>query len=64
MVGGEIVADGVTLDLTGVAVGRYELALGLYGKVDGGEVRMPALDATQHPLPDDRLILPVTITVP
>ncbi|MCA9937686.1 MAG: hypothetical protein KC418_03520 [Anaerolineales bacterium] len=61
---GEIVADGVTLDLTGVAVGRYELALGLYGKVDGGEVRMPALDATQHPLPDDRLILPVTITVP
>ncbi len=62
---GEIVADSVSLALTGVPAGSYLVAVGLYAHVGEGQyARLPAVDAAGAPLPDDRLLLPLDITAP
>ncbi len=60
-VAGEIVADAVTFDLSGLPPGEYRLATGFYAPTDG----LPRLDATAagDPLPDGRFLLPETIAV-
>ena len=56
---GEVLSDQITLSLADVPAGRYRLATGVY---DPGTVaRLEAVDAAGHPLPDNRLILPMEI---
>ncbi|GAB4163334.1 MAG: hypothetical protein Fur0021_38410 [Candidatus Promineifilaceae bacterium] len=62
---GEIVADSVSLDLTGVPAGNYLIAVGLYAHLgEGHYARLPAFDAAGVPLPDNRLLLPLYLTAP
>jgi hypothetical protein len=60
---GEIVSDKVVLLLEKVPAGRYDLIVGWYYPGDPGR-RLPATDAAGNPLPDNRLVLPHSITVP
>jgi hypothetical protein len=60
---GEVVSDEVELSLAGVPPGQYDLAIGWYDPDDPSQ-RLPATDATGNPLPDNRLVLPDSITVP
>ncbi|MCL4264199.1 MAG: hypothetical protein KJ069_13330 [Anaerolineae bacterium] len=60
----EVVADTVSLDLTAVPPGEYQLAVGFYERLaDGTIVRATAVDENGAPLADDRFILPELITV-
>jgi len=52
---GKLVDDAVTLDLNGVANGRYAIAVGLYNPQSGE--RLPVTDSAGEPIPDDRPIL-------
>ncbi len=62
---GEIVADSVSLDLTGVPAGSYLVAVGLYAHLgEARYARLPAFAAPGAPLPDDRLLLPLSLTTP
>jgi hypothetical protein len=58
---GEIVADTVRLDLSGLPVGEYRLAAGFYRPLES----LPRLDAADAggPLADGRTLLPEMITV-
>ncbi|MBN1976573.1 MAG: hypothetical protein JW918_04150 [Anaerolineae bacterium] len=60
---GEVISDEVRLSLAGVPPGQYDLAIGWYDP-DNPSQRLPATDAPGNPLPDDRLVLPDSITVP
>jgi hypothetical protein len=60
---GEVVSDEVVLSLANVPPGQYDLAIGWYDPDDPNQ-RLPAIDASGNPLPDDRLILPDVITLP
>ena len=60
---GEVISDEVELSLAGVPPGQYDLAIGWYDPDDPSQ-RLPATDATGNPLPDNRLVLPDSITVP
>jgi hypothetical protein len=53
----------VELSLAGVPPGQYDLAIGWYDP-DNPNQRLPATDAAGNPLPDNRLVLPDSITVP
>ena len=56
---GEVLSDQITLSLADVPAGHYRLATGVY---DPGTVtRLAAVDAAGHPLPDNRLVLPMEI---
>ncbi|HRQ36478.1 MAG TPA: hypothetical protein PLD25_01005 [Chloroflexota bacterium] len=60
----EIVVDVVSLDLTAMPPGDYQLAVGFYEQLaDGSIVRATAVDAHGDPLPDARFILPELITI-
>ncbi|MFN2272233.1 MAG: 6-pyruvoyl-tetrahydropterin synthase-related protein [Anaerolineae bacterium] len=60
---GEVVSDEVELSLADVPPGQYDLAIGWYDPDDPSQ-RLPATDATGNPLPDNRLVLPGSITIP
>ncbi len=60
---GEVVSDTVPLSLAGVAPGTYQLAVGWYDP-NHPEQRLPAVDAHSQPLPEDRLVLPLSVRVP
>jgi hypothetical protein len=60
---GEVISDEIELSLADVPPGQYELAIGWY-TLDDPSQRLPATDAAGHPLPDDRLVLPDSVTVP
>ncbi|MBN1287467.1 MAG: hypothetical protein JXB47_18855 [Anaerolineae bacterium] len=57
---GEVVTDGVTLDLEGVPPGVYRAAVGWYDEAG----RLPAVDASGARLDGDRVILPFEVSVP
>ena len=59
---GEVVSDAVEIWTKDVAPGRYVLAVGWYDP--DTKVRLPAVDAEGRRLSDDRLVLPISITVP
>jgi hypothetical protein len=59
---GEVVADGVSFDLSGLPPGDYTLATGFY-RPDQGGARLEAV-APSGLLPDGRALLPETITIP
>lgn len=61
---GEVVSDGVTLSLADVPPGTYRLAVGFYQMEGEQLVRETAVGANGQPLPDNRLLLTETITVP
>ncbi|MCR4406985.1 MAG: 6-pyruvoyl-tetrahydropterin synthase-related protein [Anaerolineae bacterium] len=54
---GEVVSDRITLSLAGVPAGDYRLGVGVYNPAT--VTRLEAVDAAGHPLPDNRLILPM-----
>ena len=56
---GEVVSDRITLSLVGVPVGNYRLAVGVYDPVT--VIRLETVDGMGHPLPNDRLILPIEV---
>ncbi|GIK55739.1 MAG: hypothetical protein BroJett015_14020 [Chloroflexota bacterium] len=59
---GEVVVDGVSLDLTAVPSGEYQLAVGFYERLaDGSLGRATAVDENGAPLADDRFVLPELI---
>ena len=58
---GEVLSDQITLSLAGVPAGNYRLATGVYNPIT--VTRLQAVDAAGHPLPANRLILPM-IEVP
>ncbi|MBX3058356.1 MAG: hypothetical protein KF770_17980 [Anaerolineae bacterium] len=61
---GEVVVDAVSLDLTAVPPGDYQLAVGFYARLaDGTIVRATAVDENGAPLADDRFVLPEWIVV-
>jgi hypothetical protein len=60
---GEIISDEVELSLEEVPEGEYSLIVGWYTPDDPSQ-RLQATDAAGNPLPDDRLILPDSITIP
>jgi hypothetical protein len=53
---GEVVSETVTLSLTDVPEGTYQLAVGLY---DYTVTRLRAVGLDGQRLPDDRIVLPV-----
>ena len=59
-VAGEVVSDTVTLPLADVSEGTYRLAVGLY---DQAVTRLQAIGPDGRRLVNDRLVLPVDITV-
>jgi hypothetical protein len=59
---GEVVADPVALDRSGLAPGRYELAVGLYPPADP-LARVPVTDAGDSRVSDDRVLLPEPIVI-
>ncbi len=59
---GEVISDEVELSTKDVAAGRYDLAVGWYDP--DTKQRLQAVDSEGKPLPDDRLLLPHTITLP
>jgi hypothetical protein len=57
---GETVLDTRDLPLPdGLPAGAYRLALGLYRIVDGA--RLPVRDASQNPMPDDRVLIDLSL---
>ena len=59
---GQIIVDEHAIPLPAdLPPGAYQLAVGLY--TPGNGQRLPATDAAGAPLPDNRLILPVTLVV-
>lgn len=59
---GQVIVDAYTLDVpAGVPAGDYRIAVGLYAASDGQ--RLPASDDGGTAYPDDRVILPVSLTV-
>ncbi len=59
---GQIIVDEHAISLPAdLPPGEYQLAVGLYTPHNGQ--RLPATDAAGTPLPDNRLILPVTLVV-
>jgi hypothetical protein len=59
---GQIIVDEHAISLPAdLLPGEYRLAVGLYTPRNGQ--RLPATDAAGAPLPDNRLILPVTLVV-
>jgi hypothetical protein len=60
---GEVVSDEVELSLEKIPAGKYNLVVGWYIP-DNPSQRLPATDREGNPLPDNRLILPDSITVP
>jgi hypothetical protein len=59
---GEVIVDEYAILLPPDAPpGAYQVAVGLYTAVDG--VRLPAVDAGGTAVPDNRVILPITLTV-
>ena len=61
---GEIVVDQLTIPLTGLAAGAYEIRVGLYRPVDGALPRLPAISSPDTELAGDQFILDATITIP
>lgn len=57
---GEVVVDRLVLDVNGVPAGEYQLAIGLYEPQEPYP-RLPATDPQNEPLPDNRLIIPLSI---
>jgi hypothetical protein len=57
---GEVVSDGIQLSLTDVPTGTYMLAVGVYDPDTGN--RLPAMNASDERVPDDRILLPGKIT--
>jgi hypothetical protein len=57
---GEVVSDTVTLPLADISDGSYRLAVGLY---DQTITRLQATGPDGQPIPDNRLILPLQVTV-
>ncbi len=60
---GEVVTDTVTLSLAEVPPGQYGVAVGWYNPAAPDLARLPALDAQGAPLPLDRVLLPLTVSV-
>jgi hypothetical protein len=61
---GEVVTDKLTLSLTDVPPGSYQLAVGFYSQPAPGQFdRLPVQNGAGAMVPDGRLILPVTVTV-
>jgi hypothetical protein len=60
---GEIVADRLSLDISQVPAGNYELALGLYRETDGSFPRLTVVDEQGTQLPGDRLVLPGIVII-
>jgi hypothetical protein len=60
---GEIVADGLRLDLGQAPPGSYWLSVGLYEHLGGTLPRLAVVDDGGQALPGGRLVLPETITV-
>jgi hypothetical protein len=63
-VAGEVVTDTITLPLAGLAPGDYGVAVGWYDPNEEGLPRLPALDAQGRPLADERVVLPLALTLP
>lgn len=61
---GEVVADPLTLDLSDVPEGEYQIVVGFYLNLGDNFPRLTAVDANGEPFPEDRVSLPVTVTVP
>jgi hypothetical protein len=59
---GEIISDQVTLSLGNAPRGDYDLAIGWYDP--DTRDRLLAVDAQDIPLPDNRLLLPDSVTLP
>jgi hypothetical protein len=59
---GEIISDQVTLSLRNAPRGDYDLAIGWYDP--DTRDRLLAVDAQDIPLPDNRLLLPDSVTLP
>jgi len=59
---GEVVSDQVEVSLAAVAAGTYDLVVGWYDP-ESGE-RLETRDATGNLVPDGRLVLPNSVTVP
>ena len=58
----QVIADHVSLPVAGDApAGLYHVAIGMYDVISGG--RLPIVDASGQPLPDNQAILPVEITI-
>ena len=57
----EIVTDTITLDVSGLSAGHYEVAVGLYNP-DTLE-RLPVVDQAGTSLPERKLVLPFTIEI-
>ena len=58
---GEVIADSVSFDLTGLPPGQYRLATGFY-RPEAGGTRLEAI-VPNGPLPDRRALLPESITI-
>jgi len=58
---GEVVSDSIVLSLAGVPPGHYRLAVGVY-EPETVE-RLPAVDATGLPVPDNRVVLAEEIEI-
>ncbi len=59
---GEELKETITLPLAGIPSGQYGIAVGLYTWQDGQ--RLPVWNAQGQLLPDGRLVLPETVTIP
>lgn len=57
---GEVVVEEVVVDVSGVPAGAYQLAIGLYHPQEPFP-RLPASDSQNQPLPDNRLLISLTI---
>ncbi len=60
---GEIVADSLSLDLTGAPAGQYELVAGLYQNLGDSFPRLPAVDGQGRPWPNGRVLLVASLTI-
>ncbi|MEJ2749752.1 MAG: hypothetical protein P8183_17865, partial [Anaerolineae bacterium] len=59
---GEVIVDEYAITLPpDASTGQYQVAVGLYTAADG--VRLPAVDGAGTAVPDNRVILPITLTV-
>lgn len=54
---GEVVSEPVVIDLSGVAPGRYQIAVGWYDPNQAGAPRLAAVDASGVRAADDRILL-------
>lgn len=59
---GQVIVDVLSIPVADDApAGDYRIAVGMYDGASGG--RLPVTDASGNPLPDDRAILPIAVTV-